>query len=136
MRRGLQRNPVLAADTHGDVALAGGSSGKPEDRADAEGSSSSSPGHWHRVLRGAVGFEERYEIAVTSRWSPSAPWTIAHPGYVQSGEPFDKAAPMASGPPPPPSSSASRELLGVMGLLLFETAAILHYSRCRTPRVT
>ena len=91
MRRGLQRKPVLAADT--TVALAGEILGKPADRADADRILRTLSGTQHRVLTAiALAFEERLELAVSESLVTFAfldDTRIA--SYVQSGEPFDKA---------------------------------------------
>src|SRR5512140_254801 len=63
MRRGLQRKPVLAADT--TVSLGGEMLPKPADRADAERMLSLLSGTQHRVLTAvAIQFEGRLEMAV------------------------------------------------------------------------
>ena len=126
MRRGLQRKPVLAADT--TVSLAGEILGKPEDRADAERILKLLAGTQHRVLTAvAVGFEERYEIAVNESLVTFAPLDDSRIGsYVQSGEPFDKAG--AYGIQGRAAAFVERiegSYSGVMGLPLFETAEIL-----------
>jgi septum formation protein len=126
MRRGLQRKPVLAADT--TVSLAGEILGKPEDRADAERILKLLAGTQHRVLTAvAVGFEERYEIEVSESLVTFAPLDESRIGaYVQSGEPFDKAG--AYGIQGRAAAFVERiegSYSGVMGLPLFETAQIL-----------
>jgi septum formation protein len=126
MRRGLQRKPVLAADT--TVTLAGEILGKPGDRADAERILRLLAGTQHRVLTAvAVGFEERYEIAVNESLVTFAPLDDARIGaYVQSGEPFDKAG--AYGIQGRAGAFVERiegSYSGVMGLPLFETGEIL-----------
>ena len=64
MRRGLQRKPVLAADT--TVALAGEVLAKPADKADAERMLALLSGTQHRVLTAvALKFEDRFEMAVS-----------------------------------------------------------------------
>jgi septum formation protein len=126
MRRGLQRKPVLAADT--TVSLAGEILGKPEDRADAERILKLLAGTQHRVLTAvAVGFEERYEIEVSESLVTFAPLDESRIGaYVQSGEPFDKAG--AYGIQGKAAAFVERiegSYSGVMGLPLYETAEIL-----------
>jgi septum formation protein len=126
MRRGLQRKPVLAADT--TVSLAGEILGKPEDRADAERILRLLAGTQHRVLTAvAVGFEERYEIAVSESLVTFATLDDSRIGaYVQSGEPFDKAG--AYGIQGRAAAFVERiegSYSGVMGLPLYETAELL-----------
>ena len=126
MRRGLQRKPVLAADT--TVSLAGEILGKPEDRADAERILKLLAGTQHRVLTAvAVGFEERYEIEVSESLVTFAPPDESRIGaYVQSGEPFDKAG--AYGIQGRAGAFVERlegSYTGVMGLPLYETANLL-----------
>ena len=126
MRRGLQRKPVLAADT--TVSLAGDILGKPHDRADAERILNLLAGTQHRVLTAvAVSFEERYEVAVSESLVTFAPLDAERIGaYVQSGEPFDKAG--AYGIQGRAGAFVERiegSYSGVMGLPLFETAELL-----------
>jgi septum formation protein len=126
MRRGLQRKPVLAADT--TVSLAGEILGKPMDRPDAERILKLLAGTQHRVLTAvAVGFEERYEIAVSESLVTFAPLDEARiSAYVQSGEPFDKAG--AYGIQGRAAAFVERiegSYSGVMGLPLHETAELL-----------
>ncbi len=126
MRRGLQRKPVLAADT--TVTLAGEILGKPADRADAERILKLLAGTRHRVLTAvALGFEERYEIAVSETLVTFAALDEARIGaYVQSGEPFDKAG--AYGIQGRAAAFVERiegSYSGVMGLPLYETAELL-----------
>ena len=72
MRRGLQRKPVLAADT--TVALAGQILGKPADRADAERILGILSGTQHLVLTAvAIAFDERYEMVVSQSLVTFAP---------------------------------------------------------------
>jgi septum formation protein len=108
MRRGLQRKPVLAADT--TVAIGGEILGKPLDRADAERILKTLSGTQHRVLTAvALQFESRFEVAVSESlvtFTPLDAERIA--AYVQSGEPFARPAPMPSRGARRPSSSASR----------------------------
>jgi septum formation protein len=126
MRRGLQRKPVLAADT--TVALAGEILGKPVDRADADRILRTLSGTQHRVLTAvAVAFESRLEMAVSESLVTFAPLDEARiAAYVQSGEPFDKAG--AYGIQGRAGAFVSRlegSYTGVMGLPLYETAELL-----------
>ena len=126
MRRGLQRKPVLAADT--TVALAGEILGKPVDRPDAERILRLLSGTQHRVLTAvSVAFEERREIAVSESLVTFAALDDARiAAYVQSGEPFDKAG--AYGIQGRAGAFVERiegSYSGVMGLPLYETAELL-----------
>jgi len=91
MRRGLQRKPVLSADT--TVAVGAEILGKPADRADAERMLRMLSGTRHRVLTAvAMAFEERFEMAVSESFVTFCALDEDRIGaYVQSGEPFDKA---------------------------------------------
>ncbi len=126
MRRGLQRKPVLSADT--TVALAGEILGKPVDRPDAERILRILSGTQHRVLTAvSVAFEERREIAVSESLVTFAALDDARiAAYVQSGEPFDKAG--AYGIQGRAGAFVERiegSYSGVMGLPLYETAELL-----------
>ena len=126
MRRGLQRKPVLAADT--TVTLAGEILGKPVDRADAERILNLLAGTQHRVLTAvSVSYEGRHEIAVSESLVTFAPLDDARiAAYVQSGEPFDKAG--AYGIQGRAGAFVERiegSYSGVMGLPLFETGELL-----------
>jgi septum formation protein len=126
MRRGLQRKPVLAADT--TVALGGEILGKPADRADAERILTLLSGTQHRVLTAvAVQLDERVEIVVSdSRVTFAAlePERIA--AYAASGEPFDKAGAYAiQGRAGAFVERLEGSYSGVMGLPLYETANLL-----------
>src|SRR5688572_20740481 len=91
MRRGLQRKPVLCADT--TVALGNEIFGKPADGADAERMLRALSNSRHRVLT-AVGvqLEGRFEIAVSESLVTFADLDATRiAAYVASGEPFDKA---------------------------------------------
>ena len=126
MRRGLQRKPVLAADT--TVTLAGEILGKPEDRADAERILRLLAGTQHRVLTAvAIAFEGRYEVAVSESLVTFAPLDDSRIGaYVQSGEPFDKAGAYAiQGRAAAFVERIEGSYSGVMGLPLYETAELL-----------
>jgi septum formation protein len=126
MRRGLQRKPVLVADT--TVALGNEILGKPVDRVDAERMLAILSGARHRVLTAvAVVLESRVEMVVSESHvtlSQLAPERIA--AYVASGEPFDKAG--AYGIQGRAAAFIERiegSYSGIMGLPLHETVALL-----------
>ena len=126
MRRGLQRKPVLAADT--TVALGDEIFGKPADRAGAERMLQALSGTRHRVLTAvAVQLETRLEMAVSESLVTFAELDAARiAAYVASGEPFDKAG--AYGIQGRAGAFVSRlegSYTGVMGLPLYETATLL-----------
>ena len=126
MRRGLQRKPILAADT--TVALAGQILGKPTDREDAERILRILSGTQHRVLTAvAITFEGRFEMAVSESLVTFAPLDEARiSAYVLSGEPFDKAGAYAiQGRAGSFVSRLEGSYSGVMGLPLYETATLL-----------
>ncbi len=126
MRRGLQRKPVLAADT--TVALDGAILGKPADRAEAERTLAALAGKEHRVLTAvAIAFEERFEMAVSESLVTFAALDEARiTAYVQSGEPFDKAGAYGiQGRAGGFIERISGSYSGIMGLPLFETAELL-----------
>ena len=125
-RYGLQRKPVLAADT--TVALGSEILGKPRDRADAERILTILSGTQHRVLTAvALQFEGRFEMAVSESLVTFAALDAARiAAYVASGEPFDKAG--AYGIQGRAGAFVSRlegSYSGVMGLPLYETANLL-----------
>ena len=126
MRRGLQRKPVLAADT--TVALASEILGKPSDKADAERMLKLLSGTQHRVLTAvAVKFEDQSRMEVSESFVTFATLDEARIAtYVASGEPFDKAG--AYGIQGRAGAFVERlegSYTGVMGLPLFETARLL-----------
>jgi septum formation protein len=126
MRRGLQRKPVLAADT--TVALGGEVLAKPMDKADAERILKLLAGTQHRVLTAVVlKFEGRSELAVSESLVTFTPLDDARiSAYIASGEPFDKAG--AYGIQGRAGAFVERlegSYTGVMGLPLFETARLL-----------
>jgi septum formation protein len=126
MRRGLQRKPVLAADT--TVALGGEVLAKPADKADAERILKLLAGTQHRVLTAVVlKFEGRSELAVSESLVTFTPLDEARiAAYVASGEPFDKAG--AYGIQGRAGAFVERlegSYTGVMGVPLFETARLL-----------
>jgi septum formation protein len=126
MRRGLQRKPVLAADT--TVALGNEIFGKPADAADAERMLRALSGTQHRVLTAvALQLEGRLELAVSESLVTFATLDDARiAAYVASGEPFDKAG--AYGIQGRAGAFVSRlegSYTGVVGLPLYETAQLL-----------
>jgi septum formation protein len=126
LRRGLQRKPVLVADT--TVALAGEVIAKPLDREDAARMLRLLSGTQHRVLTAvAVQLEQRLEMAVSeSLVTFAALDEVRIAAYVHSGEPFDKAG--AYGIQGRAGAFVQRlegSYSGVMGLPLYETANLL-----------
>jgi septum formation protein len=126
MRRGLQRKPVLVADT--TVALGDDIYGKPVDPADAERMLKALSGKRHRVLTAvAVQLEARFEMSVSESIVTFGELDAARiSAYVASGEPFDKAG--AYGIQGRAGAFISRlegSYTGVMGLPLYETAQLL-----------
>ena len=126
MRRGLQRKPVLAADT--TVTLAGEILGKPTDREDAERMLRTLSGTQHRVLTAvAIQYEQRLEIAVSDSVVTFASLDDARiSAYVLTGEPFDKAGGYGiQGRAGAFVQRLEGSYTGVMGLPLYETANLL-----------
>ena len=134
MRRGLQRKPVLAADT--TVALAGEILGKPVDREDAARMLRLLSGTQHRVLTAvAMQFESRFELVASESLVTFAPLDEARiAGYCATGEPFDKAG--AYGIQGRAGAFVQRlegSYTGVMGLPLYETANLLRLFAVQVP---
>lgn len=126
MRRGLQRKPVLAADT--TVAIASEIIAKPADRPDAERILRLLSGTQHRVLTAvAVQFEGRLEMAVSESLVTFGQLDDARiQAYVLSGEPFDKAGGYGiQGRAGAFIERIEGSYSGVMGLPLYETANLL-----------
>ncbi|APV49010.1 septum formation inhibitor Maf [Betaproteobacteria bacterium GR16-43] len=126
MRRGLQRKPVLAADT--TVALAGEILAKPVDKADAERMLKLLSGRQHRVLTAvALKFEDRFRLEVSESLVTFAPLDDERiAAYIASGEPFDKAGGYGiQGKAGAFVQRLEGSYTGVMGLPLFETARLL-----------
>jgi septum formation protein len=126
MRRGLQRKPVLVADT--TVALTTEILGKPADRADAQRILALLSGTRHRVLTAvAITFEGRMELAVSEShvtFGVLEPQQIS--AYVASGEPFDKAGAYAvQGRAAAFIERIEGSYTGIMGLPLYETTRLL-----------
>jgi septum formation protein len=126
LRRGLQRKPVLVADTA--VALAGEVIAKPAGREDAARMLRLLSGTQHRVLTAvAIQLEQRLEMAVSESLVTFGDLDDARiAAYVKSGEPFDKAG--AYGIQGRAGAFVQRlegSYSGVMGLPLYETANLL-----------
>jgi septum formation protein len=126
MRRGLQRKPVLTADT--TVALGNEIFGKPVDRPDAQRMLGALSGTMHRVLTAvAVGMEGRYDLIVSESHVTFATLDAERiAAYVQSGEPFDKAGAYAvQGRAAAFIERIEGSYSGIMGLPLYETTRLL-----------
>jgi len=120
--------PILAADTA--VVIDGQILGKPRDRADAARMMRLLSGRTHRVLSGIalVGAQETQELSISEVTFRDVPPEEAH-AYWKTGEPADKAGGYGI---QGVGALFVRELRGsysgVMGLPLFETAALLSAS--------
>ncbi|TAK85251.1 MAG: septum formation inhibitor Maf [Aquabacterium sp.] len=125
-RRGLPPAPVLCSDT--TVALDARILGKPADDADAAATLAALSGREHRVITGvAVGEGGRIEQAlhVSRVWMREIqPQEIER--YVRSGEPRGKAGSYAiQGRASEWIERIDGSHSGIMGLPVFETAALL-----------
>ncbi len=125
-RRGLPRRPVLGADT--EVVLEGEIFGKPRDAADAVRMLERLSGRTHLVSTAVAVFwngEEFAEIVTsTVTFRTIAPMEIER--YVATGEPLGKAGAYAiQGRAAAFISRLEGSYSGVMGLPLYETAAVL-----------
>jgi nucleoside triphosphate pyrophosphatase len=126
VRRGLAPRPVLGADT--EVVLDGEIFGKPRDDIDAARMLTLLSGRTHDVLTAvAVSHEKEAfaEIAMSAvTFRALSPDEIDR--YVATGEPVDKAGAYAiQGRAAAFANRLVGSYSGVMGLPLFETAAIL-----------
>ena len=125
-RRGLPPGPVLCADT--TVALGRRILGKPADAAQAADMLRQLAGRSHRVLTAvAVGSgRRRHEALNVSQVRFAAMGAAAVRAYVASGEPMGKAGAYAV---QGRAAAFIREIRGsysgIMGMPLFETAALL-----------
>lgn len=118
--------PILAADT--TVTLGGRILGKPTDAAEAAAMLRAYSGRTHEVLTGvAVSCHGRLEVALsqsTVTFRALAEEEIT--AYVASGEPFDKAGGYGiQGLAAVFIAQLAGSYSGVMGLPLYETAALL-----------
>ena len=128
--RGLPRLPVLAADT--TVCLEQRILGKPADNTEAVAMLAALSGREHRVLTAvAIQFDAELETTVSEsivRIDVLDEATIA--AYVATGEPLDKAGAYGiQGRAAAFIAELRGSYSGVMGLPLYETAAMLRRLR-------
>jgi septum formation protein len=131
-RRALPDAPVLTSDT--TVCLGGDILGKPADGADAAAMLAALSGATHRVLTAVtvvstLGMHHALSISRVTFRAMTAPEIE---GYVASGEPLGKAG--AYGIQGRAAEFVERiegSYSGIMGLPLFETAALLRQARLR-----
>jgi septum formation protein len=125
-RRSLPAAPILCADT--TVALGRTIYGKPEDASDARRMLGELAGHTHRVLT-AVAVQHgkrRLEALSDSRVSFCALTSARIRTYVATGEPLGKAGAYAvQGRAATFIERIAGSHSGIMGLPVFETAALL-----------
>ena len=124
--QGLAAAPVLCADT--TVALGGEILGKPETAKDAVRMLQQLSGQTHRVLTAVAVQKGRQRVtALSESWVRFATMTPAQiKAYVATGEPMGKAG--AYGVQGKAASHIEQirgSYSGIMGLPLFETAALL-----------
>ncbi|SPA48744.1 putative septum formation protein [Cupriavidus taiwanensis] len=131
-RRALPDAPVLTSDT--TVCLGGRILGKPADGADAAAMLGALAGTTHRVLTAVTVVSTtgmRHALSVSEvTFRPLQPAEIER--YVASGEPLGKAG--AYGIQGRAAEFVARiagSYSGIMGLPLFETAALLRQARLR-----
>ena len=125
-RRGLPPAPVLCSDT--TVALGRTIYGKPQDEADAQRMLRELSGRTHRVLTAVAVQSRRKRVQALSdsrvRFATMTPADIR--AYVASGEPMGKAGAYAvQGRAAAHIERIAGSYTGIMGLPLFETAALL-----------
>lgn len=136
-RRGLPAAPILCSDT--TVALGRSIFGKPVNDADARRMLAQLSGRTHRVLTAVIlGTPHRREqVLSVSRVTFASLTTVEIGHYVDSGEPAGKAGAYAvQGRAAAFISHLSGSYSGIMGLPMFETAALLqsfgiHSSVCK-----
>lgn len=124
--RHLPQHPLLAADT--TVSIGNEILGKPADAAQAAAMLARLSGRSHEVLTAvAVQLDQRIEVLIsrsTVEMRSISAQEIHH--YVQCGEPMDKAGAYGiQGRAAAFICHLSGSYTGVMGLPLFETAALL-----------
>jgi len=124
--------PVLAADT--TVVVDGKILGKPVDDAEAYRMLSSLSGRWHEVLTGiALATEAGVAVALSATRVEMA--VLSHEtlaAYIASGEPRDKAGAYGiQGLAGLMIKRIEGSYSGVMGLPIFETAALLNRAGIR-----
>jgi septum formation protein len=136
-RRQLPSAPVLCSDT--TVALGRRVYGKPDDARDAERMLSEMAGQTHRVLT-AVAVQhgaQRWQALSTSRVSLEAMTAAQIQAYVASGEPMGKAGAYAiQGRIAMHITRINGSYSGIMGLPLWETAALLQAAGLNIPSPT
>ena len=125
-RRGLPAAPVLCADT--TVAMGRTIYGKPEDAADARRMLTQLAGQTHRVLTAVTvqSGAKRLRALSESRVRFCALTASGIQAYVATGEPLGKAGAYAvQGRAATFIEHISGSYSGIMGLPVFETAALL-----------
>jgi septum formation protein len=125
-KQGLPAAPVLCADT--TVCIGRHIVGKPADDADAVRMLEQLAGRSHRVLTAvAVQKGGQRVAAVSESWVRFAPMTLAQiRAYVATGEPMGKAGAYGvQGRAAAHIEQIRGSYSGIMGLPLFETAALL-----------
>jgi septum formation protein len=125
--RGAELAPVVAADTA--VVLDGRILGKPKDRSDGESMLLELSGRRHQVLTAvAVRSSAGNEVKISGSWVTFRPVNAAEAAaYWRTGEPRDKAGGYAiQGYAAIFIADLKGSYSGVMGLPLFETAALLN----------
>ena len=125
-KRDLPMAPIICSDT--TVALGRTIYGKPQDAQDACRMLSELAGKTHRVLTAvAVGTARKRVQALSESRVRFSPLSVAQiKGYVASGEPMGKAGAYAvQGRAASFIAHISGSYSGIMGLPVFETAALL-----------
>ena len=125
-RQGLPVAPVLCADT--TVCLGRSILSKPADEADAVRILKMLSGQTHRVLTAVAAQKGHKRVATVSQsWVRFAPMTTAQiRAYVATGEPMGKAGAYGvQGRAAAHIEQIRGSYSGIMGLPLFETAALL-----------
>ena len=126
---GLAEAPILCADT--SVALGRRILGKPRDAADAIATLAQLSGHTHRVITAvAVAAGSRTKLATSTSHVRFAAMPLpAIEAYVAGGEPFGKAGAYAiQGAVAAWIEHIDGSHSGIVGLPLFETAALLRWA--------